>query len=153
MESQLPPLATQFAGLRAAVTVPSGAAHSCLPACLQALIAAIFARILGRLDQILLLWQAGLLPAPPIRQIAHLPANPNRTCEPLAPQISSRRPSPRRAARTRIRAMPPRAHAAQPHPNTVPHTASRMPNFSASEAIMPSARPRSARAPPPTSHP
>ena len=34
------------------------------------MIAAIFARIFGRLEQFVLLWQSGLLPAPPIRHTA-----------------------------------------------------------------------------------
>ena len=53
-------LADQLAGLRAAT--PSHDGRGMLPAALRALITAIFARIFDRLEQIILLWQSGLLP-------------------------------------------------------------------------------------------
>ena len=57
-----PSLADQFAGLRA-ISTPN-ADTTLLSAALCAMIAAIFARIFGRLEQFLLLWQSGTLPAP-----------------------------------------------------------------------------------------
>ena len=61
------PLGAAIASLRLA-TAPSSGACGMLSNALHAMIAAIFARIFGRLEQIILLWQAGNLPAPPTRR-------------------------------------------------------------------------------------
>ena len=41
-----------------------------LPISLHALFAALFARIFNRLEHLILLWQTGQLPTPPVRQVA-----------------------------------------------------------------------------------
>ena len=65
METQPPRLAGQFAALRATTaTTPKGA---WIPAPVHALIMACLARIFGRLEQLVLLWQAGNLPTPATR--------------------------------------------------------------------------------------
>ena len=75
MSIQPAPLSAQLAELRA--NAPSGAACGMLSNALHALIAAIFARIFSRLEQIVLLWQAGHLPAPPApRAFAPRPSAP-----------------------------------------------------------------------------
>ncbi|MCC6719048.1 MAG: hypothetical protein IT555_14295 [Acetobacteraceae bacterium] len=56
-----PPLADQAAALRAAAAVPC--APGWLPAPLHALIMACLLRLFGRLEQLILLWQDGRLPA------------------------------------------------------------------------------------------
>ena len=85
------PLGAQIATLRtAAATAPSGAAGRMLPACLHTMIAAILARIFGRLEQIFLLWQAGLLPPSPA---------PRSHARDTAPDIAERRPTASRPPR------------------------------------------------------
>ena len=129
-------LADQFAGLRASPTTPN-ADTRILSAALHTLIAAIFARIFARLEQFLLLWQAGNLPATPARQIA--PARQSRS-----PQVTSRRRrGVRRATRRRLHAtVRSRASCA------VASWANQLPALAALAAIILSSRPRSARAPP-----
>ena len=65
METRPTPLAAKFAAIRAATT--SNDDRGTVSAALHALISAILARIFGRLEQILLLWQSGTLPTPPLR--------------------------------------------------------------------------------------
>ncbi len=87
------PLADQLAGLRAATT--ANAERGWLPASLHALIMAIFARIFGRLEQLLLLWQSGTLPA---AQPATANATAARTARPPAQQSNPATPrAPSRA--------------------------------------------------------
>ena len=64
---QPPSLTDQCATLRS--PAPSGACGM-LSNALHAMIAAIFARIFGRLEQIILLWQAGNLPTPATRPMS-----------------------------------------------------------------------------------
>ncbi len=56
------PLADSVATLRAATLATP--AHAWLPAAIHALILACLARIFGRLEEMIRLWQAGLLPPP-----------------------------------------------------------------------------------------
>ena len=65
-------LGAQIANLKSAIA----ARETCVwvPDAVHALIAAIFARIFGRLEQLILLWQAGTLPTAPIRRPHAAPA-------------------------------------------------------------------------------
>ena len=137
MEANIP-LADQFAGLRASPTTPN-ADTRILSTALHALIAAIFARIFARLEQFLLLWQAGTLPVTPARPITQ----PSHRGESRPPISAPDRPRRRRIARQRPQAgTPPCTSAARSQwPSAKPAAA-------APAAITPSSRPRSARAPP-----
>jgi hypothetical protein len=70
------PLADSVASLRVATLATQ--AHAWLPAAIHALILACLARILGRLEEMIRLWQAGLLPLPMARPgtVRANPANP-----------------------------------------------------------------------------
>ena len=88
-------LANGLAGLRATTT--SNDDRGWLPASLHALIMAIFARIFGRLEQLVLLWQAGTLPAaqPATATPARTPRPPAQQSNPAIPRAPTRaRPSP-----------------------------------------------------------
>ena len=126
-----PSLADQFAGLRAIPTTPN-ADTTLLSAALRALIAAIFARIFGRLEQILLLWQSGTLPAPSIR--APRAATPPRQ-RPAKPR--------RHRASQRTRAHLPKPQVAKRHRTPISPAAS-----APFAATLPPVRPRPARDPP-----
>ncbi len=65
------PLADTVASLRIATLATP--AHAWLPAAIHALILACLARILGRLEEMIRLWQAGLLP-PPVQRPRTAPA-------------------------------------------------------------------------------
>jgi len=77
------PLADQFASLRAAAEADQ--AQAWLPASLHALIAACFARLFARLEQLVLLWQSGQLPHPPVNA-----PHPARHPVPARPRSSPR---------------------------------------------------------------
>ena len=92
-------LADQFAGLRASPTTPN-ADTTILSAAVHAMIAAIFVRIFARLEQFLLLWQAGQLPL-----AGHHAATekPGALQAPTRPTSAARpHATRRRAARTRL---------------------------------------------------
>ena len=110
---------------------------------LDALIAAIFARIFARLEQLLLLWQSGDLPLPQPSRKPHRPSTGTRASEPRPPAAhAARRRSLRVAARARAASIPrhPTGQSAEPR-------------ALAQRPIPQAARPRSARAPPPTGLP
>ena len=134
MENQTPSLGDALAGLRHTVQAPR---EKCvfLPAPIQAVIAAIFARIFGRLEQILLLWQAGQLPAPQPREPREAAARPTPVARSGTRHSLARHPSARQApdsiqppARAR-RAITHRAAPANPRgtssapPAAAPHPA------------------------------
>ena len=103
------PLADQFAGLRAIPTTPN-AVSRILSTALHTLIAAIFARIFDRLEQILLLWQAGtLVPLPPASCLAKPPR-----VRPPAVHRAIRHPRAIPAPAALIRALKQTTPAAQP---------------------------------------
>ena len=79
MENQSPSLGDQIARLRHTAQARENCAWC--PAAVHALIAAIFARIFGRLERVLLLWQAGTLPTAPARRAAE----PDRAGAPRTP--------------------------------------------------------------------
>ena len=143
MESHSSPLADQLAGLRA--TTPSNDGRGTVPAALHALIAAIFARIFDRLEQILALWQAGLLPPSPA---AHSQARDT------APAAAQHRPA---AAVLRQNNAYPAARHNHSHPQIPaanPAVRARILPFaarpaSAAPSQQPRPRSRAARAPPP----
>ncbi len=132
MSVQPTPLGAQIASLRKAGTAPSGADRRMLSAALHALIAAIFARIFDRLEQILLLWQSGQLPAPLIRAPRAATAPRQHLAKPRRHRASqrSRAPLPKPQAAKRPCAPNPSAASA---PFTTPP---------------PPVRPRPARDPP-----
>lgn len=139
-------LAESLASLRHAATATQAPAW--LPATLHALILACLARLIGRLEDMVQLWRAGLLP-PPNHPAAH-PAAPGTS---RAPPASARR-TPRRYRRRR-QTRAPRQHSVAP---PCRHGVMRPPSAAAitpSRATTPSpagiASPRlcHARAPPP----
>ena len=126
------PLGAQIASLRKAGTAPPGADRRMLSKSLHALIAAIFARIFDRLEQILLLWQSGQLPAPPIRA-------------PRAATLPRQHPAKPRRHRARQRIRTPLTKPQAPNRHRAPNP----PATSAPFATTPSpVRPRPARDPP-----
>ena len=146
-------LADQLAGLRAAT--PSNDGRGMLPAALHALIAAIFARIFDRLEQIILLWQSGLLPhaqshpeqSAPVQHVSERNAQAQRHPERSEkPKLPAPRPSTepqRHIAHPHLAA--PRTTPVMPAPNQAPIRAPVIPPPSAATSP---ARPRRARDPP-----
>ena len=125
-----PSLADRFAGLRAIPTTPN-ADTTLLSAALCAMIAAIFARIFGRLEQFLLLWQSGTLPAPQPRATvfraataAPRPTPAPRTPIPRRPHDRSTRAPEIRIPQTIPAAAPPR-HAPPIHRTAIQATTPR----------------------------
>ena len=146
METHPTPSADQLAGLRAATT--SNDDRGMLPAALHALIAAIFARIFKRLEQVLLLWQSGNLPAlPPPRPAhpnQHHSANTNSACALPTPRHQprpARSAAPHGSPQDTQRAAQHRAATAMPAPNPAAITSSK--------PATASPPPHPARAPPP----
>ena len=86
MHNRSPALSEQIAGLRNTAQARKET-RVWLPAAIDALIAAIFARIFGRLEQLLLLWQTGQLPAP---QSVLMTAAP-RACAQKKPSVHQAR--------------------------------------------------------------
>jgi hypothetical protein len=107
MSVQQPSLADQVARVRAsALGTP---APIFLPDLLHAAIMALLARILGRLEDMIRLWQAGLLPPPK-------PRTPRRQSpRPHARPRARRHSRARRTSRTRPAASPPRQRPATAH--------------------------------------
>ena len=133
MSIQPPPLATRFASLHA--TIAACPYRGWLPRSLHALILAALARVFGRLEQLLLLWQAGQLPTPKSRP-------PERREGPTLPS------SPRQPKATGITR---RAHTRH---NATCHSAARAPfGLAAIPASNPSAAPSAAIKPGPHSRP
>ena len=151
METRPTPLANQLAGLRAAIT--SNDDRGWLPTALHAVIAAILARIFGRLEQLILLWQAGTLPAPaprqpstgePDRVQAHTPppaarpaANrarrrPRTIPAPIKPTIARSAPVRHPPARTPSNTAKPPWHPRRPRCRTRAPPLPRKPDFTRS---------------------
>lgn len=63
-------LSDQLTGLRSDAQAPRES-RAWIPGAIHAAIAALFARIFGRLEQLLLLWRSGNLPAPQPRHPSH----------------------------------------------------------------------------------
>ncbi len=85
------PLADSVASLRAATLATP--AHAWLPAAIHALILACLARILGRLEEMIRLWQAGLLP-PPVPRPRTAPATSRpRAARPNPDSVPHPRPA------------------------------------------------------------
>lgn len=93
-----PSLADQLAALRATVTAaPQDSRHSAIHLTgVWALIAAVLARLLGRLEAMVRLWEAGQFPPPP-------PRTPSR--RPAAQRAAQRAAQPPRQHRGRVRAV------------------------------------------------
>ena len=116
------PLGDQIARLLAAA--PRAAACERLPIfSLHALIYAILARIFARLEQILLLWQAGALPTPKLRPtVASMPRDVPNPSEPASRPDASRPDPPRISLRQQPRRPPrrpsrcPKLAPKYPHP-------------------------------------
>ena len=106
---------------------------------LHTLIAALFARIFGRLDELLRLWQTGLLPPPPVRQAP--------TSRVTTPQTNRRRASAPGAPR---RSRTPGIKAPQPSTDSRPRANN---GVAPSATSRPRARPRPSRRPPDTRSP
>ena len=135
METQPPRLAGQFAALRATTaTTPKGA---WIPAPVHALIMACLARIFGRLEQLMLLWHACCLPAPPSPRTPKC-RNPSSVPHSRAPARQAHRPASalgQLKAADRSSHAKPAMHAPTPRP-------------AASRPIASSSRPHAARDPP-----
>lgn len=86
-ESTPPPLARQIGGIAADLRAQAQAdsARTGLAAVLNALILALLARILGRLESMVALWQAGQLPAPIPRPARATTARPAARIPPAPP--------------------------------------------------------------------
>lgn len=111
MSFQPTPLATRFASLHTSIAACPNRAW--LPRSLHALILAALARIFGRLEHLLLLWQAGTLPAPQSR-------HSERSEAPTLPSSPGQRKATGTTRRTRTRhnaARTPCAAQAIPAPN------------------------------------
>ena len=110
------------------------------------MIMTILARIFGRLENILLLWQSGNLPAPPIRT-----AQPPRPPIPYAPHRRIR-PS---ARQTRHHPHSRALHAREDTPQTAAAMPARNPaaDCAPSNTVASPTRPRPARDPPPAAQP
>ena len=132
------PLGTQIASLRKAGAAPSGADRGRLSTALHTLIAAIFARIFDRLEQILLLWQAGQLPKPVVRQRPQAKTEHHKTTK------QYRGIAPRRRAKSVAR--PLRAKCVTNHVRTPIDT--RTNPASVAPPCRPRPRSRAARGPP-----
>ena len=139
MTHEAPSLGDQIARLRQAAQVEESCAW--LPASVHALIMACLARIFARLEQFLLLWQSGNLPAPPIRRAhpspsRHLPPC-DRPCDPQprAARSSNAAPRPERPPPIRVR-------------QDIPHTIATPVATSARPSAPTRLRPRQGRAPP-----
>ena len=129
MSIQPPPLATRFASLHTNIAACPN--RGWLPRSLHALILAALARIFGRLEQLLLLWQAGTLPAPQSRH-SERSEEPTLLLSPRQPNVTRTF----RSARTRqSRARTPCAAQAIPAPT---------PSLSSApqSAVKPALRPR-----------
>ena len=95
MHTRSPALSEQIAGLRN--TAQAGQeTRVWLPAAIDAFIAAIFARIFGRLEQLLLLWQTGELPAPqsPLMTAAPRASAPKKSVRHPRQRPHRQRPAP-----------------------------------------------------------
>ena len=88
------PLGAQIAALRTAA--PGRAAGGLLSDAVQAAIAALFAQIFARLEDLIRLWQSGLLPVPAHRIAAA--RNPTSRTLGAERQRAARHPSPARRA-------------------------------------------------------
>ncbi len=97
METHAPSLGDKIAHLRRTAQAQEKCAW--IPSAIHALIMAALARIFGRLENIFQLWQAGTLPAPPVRRSV-APARTG-TARPI-----SRRPISRRSASRACRRAP-----------------------------------------------
>ena len=97
METHAPSLGDKIAHLRRAAQAQEKCAW--IPSAIHALIMAALARIFGRLEHIFQLWQAGTLPAPPVRR-AVAPAH-TATARPISRRPISRRSASRACRRTR----------------------------------------------------
>ena len=148
MQIQSPGLAAQLAQLKTASQAPETCGR--LPAALHALIMACLARLFGRLEQLLALWQSGLLPASRDPEHRAGPALPQRVATP------QHKPIRRHARLPRLHAQPvipstannPRLRAAPPAPQHNPSHQAR-----SRHSFVPSYfRPHSARAPPASDH-
>ena len=129
MSIQPPPLATRFASLHTNIAACPN--RGWLPRSLHALILAALARIFGRLEQLLLLWQAGTLPTPQSRhsERSEEPTLPSAPGQPKATGTTRRARTRHNAARAPIAAQ------AIPAPNP---SASSAPQ----SAVKPALRPR-----------
>ena len=140
MSIQPTPLGDQFTRINQALQAQEKCAW--VPAAIHNLIMAILARIFGRLDQMLQLWQAGALPAPPIRAIPNgtQAGDPTHRQYPPAMRAPRHRPHPatRPAEHRRARIATARSI---PAPD-------RTQGAAPSSTIVPPARPRPARDPP-----
>ena len=120
MVNQTSPLGAAIANLRISSAAPRAADSGMLSNALYSLIAAIFARILGRLEPLVLLWQAGTLPTPIPRQAARTStpsAKPRHPRGTQARHSHARQTAPHPAPHP---ATNPRARAARPAPKTSP---------------------------------
>jgi len=137
-----PVLSDHLGSLRASTA--ANVAPDWLPAALHALIMACLARLIGRLEQLVLLWRPATLPPPDHRRTRH--HKPPR----------HHRPTPRRHAQAGAPPTDnlPRHHARAASPPCA--TAIRAPtptaSFAPPGAAKPSAHPQPARAPPSVSH-
>ena len=129
---QSPALSDQIARLRIAAQAEEPRAW--LPAAVHAVITAILVRLFGRLEQMLLLWQSGTLPALPSRDTPHRAAA-------VAPR---HRPARRIARRTRHTPHHQRTRTAAPRAFPVPHAPGIVPQCTHTRPT----RRQSARAPP-----
>lgn len=84
------PLADTVASLRAATMATP--AHAWLPAAIHALVLACLARLFGRLEEMIRLWQAGLLP-PPAQRSRTAPASRPRAARRNPDSVHHRRPA------------------------------------------------------------
>ena len=133
------PLGAQIASLHIAIKARETCAW--LPDAVHALIAAIFARIFDRLEQIILLWQSGTLPAPALQR------SQPRGARRQSADVSSRHPANRsKSARKAPIGTPRRVR-------TRAATAASNPAASIQPAIHKPPRPRAARDPPCTARP
>ena len=133
MKGQPHPLATQFASLRAAAEAHTS--RCWLTAALEAMIMTALARIFGQLEEIIRLWQAGLLPAlpnrpsiPPVHQPQADAAPPTRARHAPSPRAAKPRHAKSRPAPINIRSScnpSPRPRAAQPSRTRPPKPESR----------------------------
>ena len=151
MEQQPNPLAGHLAALRAA----NSAEHDrgWLPASLHALIMACLARIFGRLEQLILLWQAGSLVLPTAPPAAYLPAA--RSPSVILRETKDPRFLPTAASQTAPLAPPPATRASRlcrlsVTPGMARTCALNRPTLVAPPPGATLARPRPAHDPPPT---
>ena len=143
MSIQPTPLGDRFTRINQALQAQEKCAW--VPAAIHTLIMAILARLFGRFDQMLQLWQAGALPAPPIRAIPNDTPGDDPTHRQCRPATRAPRHRPRPATRQAESAQHLRARMATARSIPAPD---RTQSLASANTIVPPARPRPARDPP-----